>query len=283
MNAVNFENNYHTLVSGVNVYVDYFSSRLKIIDSTQITGSSIKEIIKFSRKEKLGKIITRCTVQMLRTYISSGFTIEGYIQGFLRGEDAYFVSYFINKNREEISIEDEEDAILRKISMSKSYQNRRPSKEFIIRNAVSNDIPQIIKLFAAVFKTYPSPVFSSEYLKKAMNDNVIFKVAVYEDKIVSIASAEMDLLNLNAEITDCATYENFRGNGLLPCLIENLELDLKYRGFYTSYSLCRSINPGINLVLEKLNYKFCGKLINNCHICGSFESMNIWAKSLNAI
>lgn len=280
MNAVQLENNYYSVIDGVNVYVDYYSSRLKIVDNAKISKSTIQEIINFAKKENLEKIIANCTVQMLKPYIGSEFVIEGYVKGFLRGEDAYFISYYINRNRAFSSSIKEENEILSKISIKKSLITKMPNKEFVIRNANPGDIPQLIKLFSATFKTYPSPVFNSQYLKKVMNDKVIFKVAQFENKIVSIASADMDVLNLNAEITDCATYENFRGKGLLSSLIIELEKDLKAKGFITAYSLSRAINPGINAVLNKLEYKYCGKLIKNCHICGSFEDMNIWSKSL---
>jgi putative beta-lysine N-acetyltransferase len=281
MNAVQLENNYYTIIRGINVYVDYFSSRLKIVDRTLISEDTIREIISFAKREELGKVITNCTVQMLRVFISCGFTIEGFVQGFFSGTDGYFVSYFIDKNREILAFKKEEDEILRKVSIKKGETKKKTTEEFVIRNTVPEDIPQMVKLFSAAFKTYPSPVFNSEYLKKVMNNKVIFKVALYDGKIVSVASAEMDQLNLNAEITDCATYEKFRGRSLISCLITELEWDLKTRGFKIAYSLSRAINPGINFVLNKLDYKYCGKLINNCHICGGFENMNIWAKSLN--
>jgi beta-lysine N6-acetyltransferase len=50
----------------------------------------------------------------------------------------------------------------------------------------------MINLFKEVFKTYPSPVFSEEYLEDVMSKRVLFKAAVLDDKIVSIASADMD-------------------------------------------------------------------------------------------
>lgn len=167
MNAVQLENNYYTVIDGVNMYVDYYSSRLKIVDNAKISKSTIKEIINFARKENLEKIIANCTVQMLKPYIGSEFVIKGYVKGFLRGEDAYFISYYINRNRAFSSSIKEENEILSKISIKKSLLAKIP-------------------------------------------------------------------LNLNAEITDCATYENFRGRGLFSSLIIELEKDLKVKGFITA-------------------------------------------------
>jgi hypothetical protein len=38
-------------------------------------------------------------------------------------------------------------------------------------------IPVGPQLFSTAFKSYPSPVFSMEYLTKAMSEHVLFKVA----------------------------------------------------------------------------------------------------------
>ena len=111
-----------------------------------------------------------------------------------------------------------------------------------------------------------------------MNVQILFKVAIENDNIISIASADMDKCNMNAEITDCATYPEHRGRGILKNLISELEQELFQNGFKTLYSLSRAINPGINKALANLNYKYCGRLVNNCHICGNFEDMNIWVK-----
>lgn len=79
------------------------------------------------------------------------------------------------------------------------------------------------------------------------------------------------------------TIPEYRGQGLLSNLVYSLEQDLTQKGFYTLYSLSRAMNPGINAVLFKLGYKYTGRLINNCHICGGFEDMNIWVKKLKEL
>ena len=114
-----------------------------------------------------------------------------------------------------------------------------------------------------------------------MNDKVLYKVAALNDKIIGIASADMDKENLNAEITDCATNPDCRGKGVLSNIINSLEKELKNNRFITLYSIARAINPGINIALSKQSYNYSGRLINNCNICGSFEDMNIWVKNIN--
>lgn len=283
MNAVQFnqQENYYTTMNGIKVYVDYTNERLKILDYQCISENLIKDIIDFAKDEGLGKIISNCRIRLLKPFRNSGFIIEGLINGFFQGEDAYCVSYFINPKRQESSKKEEEDAILYQCVTDSKRFSHQGGKKYCIRQADVRDIPQMIKLFSTVFETYPSPVFSIEYLKKVMSEHVMFKVAEEDGKIISIASAEMDKWNLNAEITDCATYPEHRGKGMLQNLIYSLETDLKEKGFKTAYSLSRAINPGINKSLSRLEYKYCGRLVNNCHICGGYEDMNIWVKRLH--
>lgn len=280
MNAVRFENNHYVNYEGAKLYVDYANNRIKIIDYPGIADSLIREIIEFAKQEGIGKIITNCRIPLLKPFKDAGFKVEGLINGFFCGEDAYCVSYFVDNSRSISRYHEEEDTIISKCTNNQSKFVPGLDTSFTIRNATVNDIPQMIKLFSEVFKTYPSPVFSLEYLKKVMNDKVLFKVVTCDEIVISVASADIDTVNFNAEITDCATYPEYRGKGLLSNLIYSLEEDLKQRGFFTLYSLSRAINPGINFSLSKLNYRYSGRLVNNCHICGCFEDMNIWIKQL---
>ncbi|MCX7921888.1 MAG: putative beta-lysine N-acetyltransferase [Clostridia bacterium] len=280
MNTVQFDVNKSMTIKGVNLYIDYTNSRLKILDYSNISEKIIKEIGDFAAAENLGKIILNCRINDIRLFREYGFVIEGSIPGFFKGEDGYCISCFVNSNRGISRNKQAEDEILYKCVASESSFVPGTDRDVVIRGAVENDIPKMIALFSKVFKTYPSPVFNSEYIKSIMNRNIIFKVAEQEGKIISIASADMDIVHLNAEMTDCATYPEYRGRGLLSNLIYHLEADLKIKGFYTLYSLCRAIEPGINKALCKLDYKYTGTLVNNCDICGGFEDMNIWVKRL---
>jgi len=208
--------------------------------------------------------------------------MEGRIHGYFKGQNAFCVSYFLSSQRKISSnLHIEELLVEQCLELKDAFIYESNKSEYCIRDAEEKDIKEMVKLFSVVFSAYPSPVYNEEYLMETMNGNVLYKVADHNGKIVGIASADMDKDNLNAEITDCATYPDYRGKGILSNIIYSLELDLKKKGFITLYSLCRAINPGINIVLSKHNYKFTGRLINNCNICGAFEDMNIWIKNIS--
>ncbi|HAU32396.1 MAG: GCN5-related N-acetyltransferase [Desulfotomaculum sp. 46_296] len=272
--------NYDTTVKGAKVYVDYINKRLKILDYQNSSENVITEIINFAEEKGLGKIIFNCRSWFLQTFRDRGFVVEGIIKGFFQGEHAYCVSYFIDPGRKSTLSKAKGDYILSQC-LSESKQNYPPGKyNHRIRQADAGDIPEMIKLFAKVFKTYPSPIFNRDYLGKVMLEQALYKVAEEDGEIISVASADMDKLNLNAEITDCATFPEHRGKGIMRHLISAIETDLLKKGFCTVYSLSRAVNPGINKTLSRLEYKYGGRLVNNCHICGGFEDMNIWVKKL---
>ncbi|OVE68822.1 putative beta-lysine N-acetyltransferase [Clostridium diolis] len=275
-------NDYYTKIDRTKAFVDLTNKRLKILDLNAISLQSLKRIIHFASKLHLGKIICNSNKESLEAFVSAGFAIEGRINGYFKGEDAFCMSYYINSDRNICSNFTQKDLLVKQcLSLQNSYVYNKNNQVYQIRTATENDISEIIKLFSAVFLTYPTPIYNQEYLKETMNNKILYKVAVYDEKIVSIASADMDMKNLNAEITDCATSPAYRGKGILANVIYSLECDLKAKGFLTLYSLCRAINPSINFVLSKHNYKFTGRMVNNCNICGTFEDMNIWVKNIN--
>jgi len=273
--------NFYTNFSGVDMYVDYRNKRLKILSHFLLSELIIKEIIDYSQKENLGKIIVNCPNHQIRSFEECGFVAEGIIDGFFQGEDATCMSLFLDKKRENSLYEEKENRIIDYCVKNTNKFELTKNKNYTMRQAVPDDIPQMIQLFQTVFETYPTPIFSSVYIQEVMWDHVLFMVAEEEGEIISIASADLDKQHLNAEITDCATYPKYRGRNILSELIFQLETHLTRNGFVTAYSLSRAKNLGINRSLSKLRYIYRGRLINNCNISGGFEDMNIWVKSLN--
>ncbi|AHM57577.1 ABC-type multidrug transport system, ATPase c omponent (plasmid) [Peptoclostridium acidaminophilum DSM 3953] len=271
--------NYYAAICGIKVYVDYANERLKIFDAGGIDKAALVEIIGFARYKNLGKVICNSCADSLPHFKSCGFTEEGRIEGFFSGKDSYCMSFFTDEKRAISRKSDEAD---KTISLCDEKRKSQPQRDALyrIRTANPSDILQMTSIFKRIFETYPSPVFDAGYLLQTMSENVLFKIAEKNSEIVGIASADMDAPNLNAEITDCATLPEHRGNGILSLLIMSLEDELISKGFKTLYSLSRAVNPGININLARLNYSYNGRLINNCHICGGYEDMNIWVKQL---
>lgn len=276
-------NNYYTKIDRTKIYVDYTNKRVKIIDLNNISIQNLKRIIHFSSREHLGKIICNCDKESLMIFEEAGFELEGKIDRYFKGKDAFCMSYFISSDRKNCSNFSKKELLVKQcLDVKNTYIKRSNNSKYCIRNANENDIKEMVKLFSTVFLSYPTPIYDEEFLRQSMHGKVLYKVAVYDEKIISVASAVIDKENLNAEITDCATYPDYRDRGVLSNIIYSLELDLKKQRIITLYSFSRAINPSINFIFSKQDYKFTGRLINNCNICGTFEDMNIWVKNINS-
>lgn len=272
--------NYFTKIGLVKVYVDYVNSSLKIVNFNSISTQTLRRIIYFASKQHLGKVICNCGIEYFENFVMAGFTLEGKIDSYFKGKDAFCMSYFISKNRKLSKSCAKEEFYLKQCSEKNDTFLFDGHSKYCIRDAKESDIKGIIELFYNVFSMYPSPMYDEECIKQTMKEKILYKVALDKDRIISVASADMDSNNLNAEITNCATYPQYRGKGILSNIIYSLESELKKREFITLYSISRATNPGINYAFSKNGYKYRGRLINNCNICGAFEDMNIWTKRI---
>jgi len=116
------------------------------------------------------------------------------------------------------------------------------------------------------------------YILKLMKEKCLFAGSFYEDRLVSIAAAYPNKYTLRSEMTDCATLADFRGSSLTENLLTLLEKNIQKPEKYTLFSLARAGSFGMNRIFFKLGYKYKGRLVNNCHIAGRFEDMNLWVK-----
>jgi putative beta-lysine N-acetyltransferase len=275
----NYHDNYQNIPE---VFWDWHNQRVKIMADKEHSIKTLKIVKKLAGKAGISKIIAYVVPSFQKMYVNEGFHTEGTIKGFFAGVDAICFSYFLSPGR---SISDNlyngvlpVDANWDRVK--NIYQQIR--LPYITRRARPTDIPDMINLFKSVFTTYPSPVFDKDYLGANMKyDRVIYQVAIDTNhKIIGIASAEKDSNNLNAEITDCVSNPQFRGQGVLNQLIIELEEDLNSEGYICLYTLCRATHAPVNKAFFRLGYMFSGRLIKNCNICGSYEDMNILVKVL---
>lgn len=265
----------------IETVLDFTNQRMKVLSYETGDYFQLAERIKVLAKEKkLGKIIFYSKKEGCLDLEWAGFVLEGKITGFFNGKDAYCYSYYIDPVRSRSLHLEEEDRILRDVTGKRALgknESKLPSG-YILREVWEDDVDGLVNLYRNVFVSYPNPLFNPGYILDAMKDKVYF-LAVFKNNVpVSVGSAEMDLINRNAEITDLATHSDTRGLGLVTAIIKVLEKEMCERRLNCLYSLCRAGVPGVNRALYKLGYCYEGRLINNCHIGGRFEDMNIWVK-----
>ncbi len=236
-------------------------------------------LISLARSQGFGKILAESREADWERFLGRGFALEGIIPGYFAGADGYFLSYFIEPDRQQSSRLELENEILEAV-LDADLVEPEVHERFTIAPATDEDVEEMAELFGAIFDTYPTPLNQPDYIRQQMRDEeAIFRVVREDGRVVSAAAAEVDWANRHAELTDCATYPEYRGEGLMLAILRDLEQELHRRDVGCLFSLARASSYGMNLVLRRLGYRYRGRMINNCHICGDWEDMNVWVKT----
>lgn len=161
-----------------------------------------------------------------------------------------------------------------------------------MRKATLNDAEKLSAFLTRIFPVYASPIDDINYVRTFLKDeNYPFYVietnnntGEKQPKIVCACAADIDVVQRCAEISDCATDSDFRGQNLLTYLIIELEkLLLNERKIPFLFSLTRATIPAMNITIAQQGYKFTGRLVNNCKMGDGLEDMNIWCKPMSSI
>lgn len=266
------------------VKIDPYNRRVWVLDFVGEANSLINKLISYNREYPIEKVLCTVREKERKQFERIGFNQEAKIDGFFNGETAYFLSNYLDKSRGNSEFIDKENEILN-IALNFSTLDKETTVNevnfnYTIETANQNDVEEMTTLYKSIFKTYPTPLENPDYIMKVMYENVLFKIVRYKGKIISAASADMNPEYLNAEITDCATYPEYRGKGLISKLMDQLESELIKNNYKTLYTIARAGVIGINRAFAKRGYLYQGRLINNCNIGGRFEDMNIWFKQV---
>lgn len=267
----------------VNVFFDYYNRRLKILDydATDYTAM-VRRLAWLAESNHFDKIFVKASSEDFQTFLSHGYMMEGVLRYYFRGDDAYVLSRFSSTSRvHSADLVAEAQLVEELIYNSAPSDELKPLPEGVrIVQAGAEHIPALVATYRSVFETYPSPLTSADFIKSTMDRNVLYAMAMRDNEALAAASADVNEKYSNAEMTDCATFPQARGQGLMQHILLALEAELRERKITTAYTLARAASVGMNRVFFRLGYEFSGRLINNCDIFGTFEDMNIWVKRL---
>lgn len=244
---------------------------------------TIDYIESLSDIHRYSKNFVKIPSTFLSEFQSAGYKQEAMVPNFYMGkvDGVFLAKYPLTSAERNIFLNKEIIDEVIEVSKAKTKSELLKINDYYHFEILNkDDVEQITSLYKKVFKSYPFPIFSNEYILKTMNNNVCYFGIKKNNKLVSIASAEMDKSKLNAEMTDFATCPDFRGESLSLYLLQQMEQYIKSIGLKTAYTIARSISYGMNITFAKNDYKFGGTLTNNTNISGSIESMNVWYKSL---
>lgn len=265
----------------VKVYLDFPNQRLKVLEHQGEPEKVVNRLVSLASKNQVGKILFNVSGDWQR-YAEKGFVKEGEIPGYFNGQSAHCLSYFLEDKRQESPSLEDEKRIMEKVMAEKpGFSDEGGYQDWEVVEGSDDYAEELAALYDSTFKTYPTPLNNPEYVKQVMANHVEFLLVMDNGNIISSASAERNLAYNNAEMTDCATLPQYRGKGLMRFILDRLEGSMQQKGLQVIYSLARARSVGMNMVFRKLGYQYTGRMINNCHICGKFEDMNLWVKPIS--
>lgn len=265
----------------VKYLLDWTNKRVKIKSYFATDYDALTKYLDVLAVENnLTKTILTAGEQDWQEFFVRGYWLEALHPTFFRGKAGFHVSKFYSRERRTPADWEKEEELLGAAKNS-SREMSALNKDYKIRVALQSDVAGLAKLYSSVFVTYPTDVNDEGYLKEAMRKGAVFMVVTHKGQIISAASLDVDSETLSTELTDCATSPEYRGQGLMAHLLYYLEKQAKEMGLITIYTIARAGSAGINTVFAKHGYNYYGRFINNCDICGNFEDMNLWSKTIN--
>lgn len=252
---------------------------LMSLDSSD-TPSIIERLEEYAEKEDYTKIIAKVPLSKKDVFLKNDYKIEAMIPNFYNGkEDGFFLVKYLDESRSVNLLETQCNHTLKLAKSKEALQTDfRLETDFCFRKAEESDIEDMVLVYKQVFKTYPFPIYDKKYIAETMKDNVIYLGIWFQKRLVAISSIEVAYEYSNAEMTDFAILEEYRGHGFAGYLLNEMETVLKELGIKTAYTIARATSSAMNITFSKHGYSYSGTLINNTNIAGQIESMNVWYK-----
>ncbi|MBT8506850.1 hypothetical protein AZH53_00195 [Methanomicrobiaceae archaeon CYW5] len=230
------------------------------------------------------KIFAKVPAFTVREFLAAGYRIEARVPGFFHGvEDGVFLGKYFHEDRRDSADPEIGQVVADALAHAGDSGSKSSCPKWHITRAGPGDAKYLAALYGQVFETYPFPITDPRYIRETMADSVRYFIVEHEGTVIAASSAEMDPQAMNAEMTDLAVLPAYRGQGISSCLLRHMEGAMKEAGIRTAYTIARAAYPPVNLLFARAGYRFGGTLVNNTSICGSFESMNVWYKTLSAI
>jgi putative beta-lysine N-acetyltransferase len=260
--------------------LDYFNKRIRVDHYKGNVEQVMRKVEELANSHSFTKLIIKGKREHVPAWLSLGFMIEASIPQYFQGHDAYFMVKYRDDERRNSVQWVKEDEIISGVIAKRVIEKEIPA-QFVLRKATEQDAEQLADVFGKVFEVYPTPLNEADYIVKTMKEDTIYYVYEMEGKIISTASAEMNVKEGNAELTNCATLPEYRKHGFMKSLLMKLEEELRERSIFCSYTIARSLSFGMNAAFYQLGYTYTGRLANNCYIFDKLEDMNVWVKDLS--
>lgn len=267
------------LLDGAAISHGPLGDRVYVLTFPDICGEKTADKCeRLAEENGYSKIIAKVSERNTDMFIKRGFEAEASMP--LQNspwKQAVFVSKFYTEERRQDKHAETSSEILRK-ALRRKKEESAPALLRQCEPMTAEDAKEMAALYGKVFDSYPFPVYDPSYIKETMKESVLYFGIRTENKIIALASAEINSHINAAEMTDFATLPEARGKGCASALLVKMENELPKRGITSFFTIARSLSAGMNITFAARGYGFGGKLVNNTNICGGVESMNLWHK-----
>lgn len=234
-----------------------------------------------ARSNRYTKIFAKIPPWALQGFQERGYRVEAKIPGFFKGkETAYFMALYLDSARARPHDEEKMQKVKERALAARPMESQLLPDGFRLDLLSPENAQEMAEVYRQVFETYPFPIFSEEYIKQTLRENVICFGIRSGSRLIASSSCEVDWDGQNAEMTDFATLPDYRSKGLASSLLREMEREMAAHGILTVFTIARALSFGMNITFAKHGYAMSGRLINNTDISGSIESMNVWHKRL---
>jgi len=228
------------------------------------------------------KIFAKIPAPKWNAFKSADYVEEAVVPNFFAGKtDGFFISKYFSAERQNAPNAEKLSELLKRAGgKSKNSAPETGAARGAVEPCKSSDVAEMSVIYRQVFESYPFPIQKPTYLKRMLNEGVLYFCIRLKGRIAAMAAAEIDLAGKNVEMTDFATLPEWRGMGFAGMLLRHMERETRKLGIQTAYTIARAASYGMNSVFNESGYRYSGLLKNNSHICGRIQSMAVWYRHL---
>ncbi|MBD3245958.1 MAG: putative beta-lysine N-acetyltransferase [Candidatus Omnitrophica bacterium] len=235
-----------------------------------------------AQKEGYAKVFAKVPARHLTAFRQYEYSQEASIPGYyLDNDDCLMLAKYYTRQRSAQRNKEKRRRVLEASREKTPAPAKLDTDTYTLRQLEPSDAGILADLYRTVFDSYPFAIDDPEYIRKTMKTHITYYGIFTAGKLVTASSAEKDLQNRTVEMTDFATYPEYRRRGLASALLAHMEQEELRKDARIAYTIARAASFGMNITFAKLGYTYGGTLYNNTCIGGAIESMNVWYKKLS--
>lgn len=264
----------------VSVKDDAYSDRVRCdhpdVDDGYALGRSLRAAADLLGR---GRVVVLARRSLAGGLLAQGFEQEALLPGFYDGEDDCAVLGLARRREREAPAFADEVAWVDDL-LEQDRELREPPDDVVTRLATPADAEDLAGLLGETFAQYPTPSDDPGYVAQQILDGTPFRMVEQDGELCACASADLVTVARTAELTDCATLPEHRGQGYMQRILADLCDDLREMGYPTAFTLARARVPGVNLAFQRLGFVWRGRMKQSCRIGDGLEDMNVFSRPL---